>query len=34
MDAINGDASLHTRGDRAELTWKLLVQILYSVGET
>lgn len=28
LDAINGDASLFTRGDRAELAWELLDPIL------
>jgi len=28
LDSINGDASLYTRGDRAELAWELLEPIL------
>jgi glucose-6-phosphate 1-dehydrogenase len=28
LDALNGDASLYTRGDRAELAWELLEPIL------
>jgi len=28
LDALNGDASLYTRGDRAELAWELLEPVL------
>jgi glucose-6-phosphate 1-dehydrogenase len=28
LDALNGDTSLFTRGDRAELAWELLDPIL------
>lgn len=34
LDALNGDASLFTRGDRAELAWELLDPILKAWKET